>query len=120
MATAIDEIRYSHSLLKPIYDSSYEDVADFYEQAEDFLVKTGVWERKNGSIDEWDQEWDIELHPILWRARYIHSFDELLDLYQAVCTIKLGIHHENIMWYSPALIWKKISSWKSIKWTVNP
>jgi hypothetical protein len=121
IASGINKIRASHHLLKPICDSDYKDVVGFYGQAADFLVEVGFWEMKDGSIDSWDLEWDLEFYPILWRARYVHSYDEFFDLYQTLCTLWLGVNHGMInKRYDPEKIWKNIDTWKNITWAVKP
>jgi hypothetical protein len=121
LAREINTIRSNHPLLKPICDSDYKDVEGFSEKAADFLVEIGIWEMKDGSINECDLEWDLEYFPILWRARYVDSYNEFFDLYQTVwiymLSIKLGkISNQDC----PRKIWDNIDAWKSIKWRVEP
>lgn len=120
----IDE-SYRYSLLyNSICNIEHSTIKDFNTVARKFLVKLDIWKEKY--IDEneqfWTVEWDIEYYRILWRGRYVESYEEFRELCHFVGVAYLGLDYQSIWGLRELhikIIWENMDYIKKYKWQLK-
>ena len=122
----IERERNKYKIFNNICQISHSEIKGFFRIARDFLILIGIWKKSEDYIDSneefWVEEWDIEYYRILWRARYVKSYEEFYELCHCIGICYLSFYYNEIWGIDEKdlkKIWCNIDLLRDIKWEIN-